>query len=845
MGPSRLVTLIGPGGIGKTRLAEEAARRLHRARGTPVFAVRLARLPKGADAAAVRAEVAASVLVEGFVGASAWDGAVQTLSPVNAYGPAVHTMLLLDNCEHVLAGVEAVIADLLGAVPGLTVLATSREPIGWIDEQLQVVPPLSATQSLGLFRQRAELAGHLITEPGQVALAEQVCGRMHGHPLCIRLAAARMFYEPLPMILEQLSGESDDRRMQWRHGPRVGSEGRHRAIGDVIAWSYELCGDKERLLFDRLSVFAPGYDVNPEDAGRGGVDVGAELEAIEVVCADDVPIHGCEDLRITVHGDQASPGVRLARNEIRELLERLVEQSLVSVHMTADAVRYFLLESLRLFAADRLVERSSAASDEPARLMRRHRYYYRDRVIQPQAEWFGPAEQELLNWASGAWSNIQRAIDTGVQVGEAVVGLQICVGLLSLRAPFFLGSLPEIRRRIEQTLAATQASEHQPSELQLAAMAQIAWLAVYQGCPQVAEELLERCVAACDTTAACAGLWRDRPETDIGLPAVVEFAWGAELMWARRDPRAIAVFARAREKFGRMADRGGEAMSGMFEALAAAFYGSPEQAVSICQGFVERTTAAGAQWARSWAQMMLAIALTKHGDVAEALRLGRATLAYEVPMGDQWGTVWAVHIRMWSLARLIADQTAAGDALRSTLVKQATEIGYLAGGVKIQRARLGVLIDNMGPFADETSKAEQVACDVLGPETYADIVKRGSRLSPERFEPQQLAMGTLLVSPPSPTAKSTSGWQTLSAAEQEVAILAAAGWPNSAIGVRRGTSTKTTDVQMGSIFQKLVISSREDILHFVPQDQRNRVSAERSQIPRQSRDKLRSFQRRR
>jgi hypothetical protein len=154
-----------------------------------------------------------------------------------------------------------------------------------------------------------------------------------------------MFYEPLPMILKQLSGESDDVRMQWRHGPRVGSEGRHRTIGRVIAWSYELCGDKQRLLFDRLSVFAPGYDANPEDAGTGVVNVGAELEAIEVVCADDVPIPGCGGTPRTECGDQAAVG--LARNEIRELLERLVEQSLVSVHMTGDGVRYYLCLSDR------------------------------------------------------------------------------------------------------------------------------------------------------------------------------------------------------------------------------------------------------------------------------------------------------------------------------------------------------------------------------------------------------------------------------------------------------------------------------------------------------------------
>jgi predicted ATPase/DNA-binding CsgD family transcriptional regulator len=845
MGPARLVTLIGAGGIGKTRLAEEAARRLHRARHTPVFAVRLAHLPTGADAAAVKEAIATGVLVEGFLGASAWDGAVQRLSPLDAAGRPVPTMLVVDNCEHVLAGAGAAITDLLEAVPRLTILATSRAPLGWIDEQLETVPPLSAKHSLELFRQRAELAGHAITEPSQVTVARQICRHMHGHPLCIRLAAARVFYEPLPMILEHLSGESDDMRMQWRHGPRVGSEGRHRAIGDVIAWSYELCGEKQRLLFDRLSVFAPGHDVNAEDTDTGVADVGAELEAIEVVCADDVPIGDCQDPPNAVDADQGGVAVRLARNEIRELLERLVAQSLVSIHITTDTVRYFLLESLRLFAADRLAERSAGQVDEPARLARRHCYYYRDKILQGQAQLFGPADQELLTWAMGAWSNIRRAIDTSVHTtADATTGLRIAVGVLALRAPF-IGSFPEIRGRIEQTLAATQASQTRLGRLQLFAMAQLAWLALNQGCPQDAEGLLERCVAACGALAADGERWRDRPEIDIGLPAAVDYAWGAELMLARRDPRAIAVFARSREKFRSMGDRGGQAMSDMYEAFAAGFFGSAEQAMSICQGHLERTTAAGAGFAQSWAQLALAVALTKHGDAEEALQLGSAALAYQITRGDQWGTTWAVHIRMWSLARLITDQSAAPKTHRSTLIEPATQIAYLAGGVKTQRARLGMLIENLGPFADETSTAEKIARAVLGRDAYVETEKRGAQLFAERSELQQLALGTLSVSASSPATKGTSlSWQTLSAAEEEVALLAAAGWPNSAIGVHRGTSIKTTNAQMSSIFQKLMITSREDIVRFVPQHQRDRVSAERSHLRRQSRDKSRSRHRR-
>jgi DNA-binding CsgD family transcriptional regulator len=835
MGQARLVTLIGSGGIGKTRLAEEAVRRLYRARHTPVFAVRLAGLPRGSAAGAVGQAVTAAVLVEGFVGASAWDGAVRRLSSLDAAGRVVDTVLMVDNCEHVLAGVGPVVVDLLDAVPGLTILATSREPVGWVDEQLVTVPPLSAKQSLELFRQHAELAAHPITEPGQVALAQQICAHMHGHPLCIRLAAARTSYEPLAMILDQLSGESDDARMRWRHGgPRVGAEGRHHTITDVIAWSYELCGDKERLLFDRLSVFAPGYDVNPEDAGTGVVDVGAELEAIEVVCADDVPIAGCD----------AAPGtaaaVHLARTEIRELLDRLVEQSLILIHMTADTVHYFLLESLRLFASDRLAERSTKEIYEPTRLARRHCYYYRDKLLQGYLEWFGPADQELLIWARGAWSNIRRAIDSSLQAaGEPVVGLQICVGLLALRALFLIGSLPEIRSRIEETLTATQASEPQLTEFQVVAMAQLAWLALVQGRSQEAEELLERCVAVCDGPAAHGEHWRDRPETDIGLPAVVDYTWGVELVLVRRDPRAIAVLARAREKFHNI-DRGGEAMSELFETLAAGFFGSAEQAVTIGRRHLERTTSAGAEWERSWAQMALAVALTKHGDVEEALQLGRDALAYQLQLGDRWGMMWVIHGRIWSLARLISDQIAAKSASRSALAKLATEMAYLSGGLQTIRAQLGVLIENMGPVGDIETTAEKVARDVLGQETYADVEKRGLQLSPERFEAQRIALGTLSINT-SPAADRASNWKALSEAEQEVAVLAAAGWPNSAIGVRRGTSTRTTDAQISSILQKLMIGSREEIASFVPRDQRDRVSAERSGIPRQSRDKPRSI----
>jgi ATP/maltotriose-dependent transcriptional regulator MalT len=311
----------------------------------------------------------------------------------------------------------------------------------------------------------------------------------------------------------------------------------------------------------------------------------------------------------------------------------------------------------------------------------------------------------------------------------------------------------------------------------------------------------------------------------------------------RADPRSITVLARAREKFPSIADSEGEAMSGLHESLAAALFGSAEQAITITQRHLDWTTAAGARWAQSWARMASAIAQTVHGDAEEALRLSRGALDYQVTFGDQWGPTWAIHVRVWALTRLLADQIAAGNTNRSGLVKLATEIAHLVGGLDTQRTRLGVVIDNMSRVAEATSLAETVARDVLGPEIYAAAKNRGTQLSPERSELQRLALGKLSIQTPSRNNhvadSPPSSWRALSTAEQEVAILAAAGWPNSAIGARRGTSTKTADAQMASIFQKLMINSRDDIGHHVPEDLRDRVSAEHSHIPRQSRDKPR------
>ncbi|WP_433599226.1 helix-turn-helix transcriptional regulator [Nocardia sp. CA-135953] len=813
--PTRLVTLIGPGGIGKTRLASEAVGRYHRARHIPVRWVRLARLAKGSDVTAIEDAVAESVVGTDFSGRSAWNALVDAVTEVDAVGRPVQSVLVVDNCEHVLDAVSIVIARLLEATPGLSVLATSREPIRWVDEQLVMVPPLSPSQAVTFFGQRAELAGRPLVGDDQITTAAAICRHLHNHPLYIRLAAARLVDQPLATILQELSGAEDDQRMRWSDGLRVGAEPRHRGVEDVIAWSYDLCADKERLLFDRLSVFAAGYDSGPgDDGGDAANDQGVDLEAIEVVCCDEADV-------------EAEPGsmrLGLARDEIEDLLEHLIERSLVSVRITPTATRYFLLETLRVFAAQRLRERTDVESDEPERLAARHRRYYRDKVSAAAAQCFGPAEYDYLNWTVAAWDNILIAIEGSTAApGQSVHGLEICIGLFALRMPWLKGSFREIRLWTDRTLAATRALDPQPAELQTHALAVLVWVALNQGKPEDAERMLDECVRLCLPDPDSRANWRRSVETDIGLPAHVELAWGMELILAHDDSAATATFLRARDKFEHLGETRAAVTAETFAAISAAVSGATTLARELAEHALEVATAAEAPQATSWAQMALAITLTKSGNPAAALDVGRAALTYQYRSGDQWSALWMVQARMWSLARLITDSVGAGNADRDESVVLATEISRLAGGAATLRGRLGLELEGFRLFAAENDQAVAISRQVLGTSAYAAAQSQGSRLRPESAEVQRLALGTLsmdehVAAGLHDAGDTESAWGTLTVAEQEVATLAAAQWTNSAIAARRGNSVRTVDAQITAILRKLMISSRHDIIRFVSAD---------------------------
>ncbi|MEU0506904.1 AAA family ATPase [Nocardia sp. NPDC005998] len=805
---ARMVTLVGPGGVGKTRLAAAVTTRLRKARRLQVHWVHLARLRPNADANAVEDEIVTAMIDSDFSGRTRRQVLIDTIGRTHTVGRVRPSVLVLDNCEHVLDAVGEVVAELLDAIPGLVVLATSRTAIGWVDEQVVTIPPLSRGQAVALFQQRAELAGRPVSA-AEAELVEPICRHMHNYPLHIRLAAARLRYQTVSMILRDLDTFHADRRLRWSPGFRVGRDERHRDISTVIGWSYELCSRKERLLFERMSVFAAGYDIHPDDtdtAGAAVLDAGVSLETIEAVCADTEPDG-------------------LGAREIEALLEQLVDRSLVALHVGAETARYSLLESFRVFAHERLLERSES---EYRLLTEHHRRYYRDEVAALCTGWVSSREQELLARTRASWDNVAIAVSGSMgHPDEAVIGAEIAAGLIASRVPFIRGSLRESRRLAESSLAAAVQQGCCPTDLEVRARALIGWISLCQGLPEDAERLLEECVAVC--VVPTEGVrWRDDPCADLGLPPSVEYLAGSLLLLVHSDPRATVLLARARAKFTAEGDFGGASMAGLFEALSAAFHGTAEQALSRTRRHLDCSVAAGAQWAISWARLACAIAVAAHGDANEALALCDAGLAFQIPMRDQWGSVWGVEIRAWILARMITDQT--DEVTRDQTVQRARVIARMAGGTAALRQQVGIDLSNLGPFEQMTVEAIEVARDILGHKAFESAHREGEQISDVALLVEEHVTVNIR-----PAARmdiehgGSAGWDELTGAEQEVAVLAAAGLTNTTIATRRRTSARTVDSQIAAILSKLMINSRKDILALLPLVERDHADREAEQ----------------
>jgi predicted ATPase len=330
----RLLTIVGSGGVGKTRTALEAAVRLMQRRDEDVFFVDLASC---SDLRLVISKIASVTQT---------NAEVETPADLMAALKTRRIILILDNCEQALEEISLTARGLLGSCPGLVILVTSRQRLGIPGEATYRLPPLDvplaapATMiealsygAIELFIRRAEAADATFAmAPGHIAAVTDICTRLDGIPLAIELAAARLPTLGLAALQERL----------WERFVLAGGarhlHPRQQTIRASIAWSYNLLSDAERILFRRLSIFSGG----------------TTLEATEAVCADDL----------------------LLGNDIGDVLLSLIDKSLVNAVRTDGCVRYTMFESVRYFALEKLTD-----ANELPEFTQRHAQWFAARAV--------------------------------------------------------------------------------------------------------------------------------------------------------------------------------------------------------------------------------------------------------------------------------------------------------------------------------------------------------------------------------------------------------------------------------------------------------------------------------
>jgi predicted ATPase/DNA-binding SARP family transcriptional activator len=369
---SRLVTLVGPGGAGKTSLAHTLARR------RPDGEAAIVTLAAVEDGDSVPTAIADALGIAADTDAPG-GGQRSPLEHVIDGLDGDRLLLVMDNCEHVVEAAAKSVHRLLEECPGVTVIATSRQALGVPGETVREVPMLSAADAERLFLERAgdAVPGFRPDDADRAAIHE-ICSRLDGLPLAIELAAARVRSLQPTELLARL----DDRFAVLDRGPRT-VEPRQQTLRAVVEWSHDLLDDQERAVFRRLSVF------------RGG----ATLASAEAVCGDGelVPVH-----------------------EVEAIVGRLVERSLVAVDRRRTHVRYWLLWTLGAYAKERL-----ATSGEIERVSVRHAEHF--------AAFIAPAEQALLGPDQGTWlegiaterENLRVALDTALARGDGDLALRL------------------------------------------------------------------------------------------------------------------------------------------------------------------------------------------------------------------------------------------------------------------------------------------------------------------------------------------------------------------------------------------------------------------------------------
>jgi predicted ATPase/DNA-binding CsgD family transcriptional regulator len=618
LGRHRLVTIAGAGGVGKTRLAAQAAHEFRRAFDDGARMVELSALR---DPALVPQAIADSLGLAHQIRS----GSTATAS-IAAHLADQHLLLVLDNCEQVRDAVADFVAELLRSSSRLRVLVTTRELLDLPGEDVQFLGPLPVcdddddTTAVALFESRArEVLSDFTVDRDNIDQVRRVCSRLDGIPLAIELACIRLRVLSLSELADRLDAGLALLSSRSRRG-----EERHSSMQAAISWSYELCTAAQRRLWARCSVFAGGFD--------------AELAAL--VCADDP--HDATD------GD-------LPEEAVLDCLYDLVGKSVLHRVEVAGRVRFRVLEPIREFGDAMLSEA------ERARLTRRLLEGCARRLATEVDTWFSADQRRLTQQMHADLPNVRTALQFALGGDADAVALAVEV----LAGPWFLWacgfSAAEHVVWLERLLGSPLLSPRQRAR----ALGTVGMVQTLVGDRDSARPHLAESLALCEDLGD-RGTARAFALNGLGLAAFYdgELRRGEELLTQSLDLyEALVPAARADLPCTVLVHQG----------LLACFDGRPAQAGRLFESVRDRCEAADESWMRSYATYGLGLVAFTEGRHDDAMALARESLRLQESFADAVGTPLALELLGWA-------EAVAGSPSRSAILLGASSSRWGAFG---------------------------------------------------------------------------------------------------------------------------------------------------------------------
>ncbi|MFG2296549.1 BTAD domain-containing putative transcriptional regulator [Streptomyces sp. NPDC048603] len=664
---SRLVTLLGPGGAGKTRLSQEAAEGTGGA-GWPdgVWLVELAPVddPEDVPEAALAALGGRETKLRGGAAEELRAMVDRTgddpLERLVEFCSRRRLLILLDNCEHVVEAAARLAEELLARCPGVRILATSREPLGVPGETLRPVEPLPDPVALRLLQDRGAAALPGFRTDEDPAAAAEICRRLDGLPLAIELAAARLRL----LTPRQIADRLDDRFRLLTSGSRTVLP-RQQTLRAVVDWSWDLLDGAERTVLRRLSVFAGGCD----------------LAAVEAVCGDDA------QAAVSLLGVADAAAVA----DVTGLLGALVDKSLVTAAPGPDGeMRYRLLETVAEYAAERLAE---APGDREA-TERRHLVHYRELARTTEPLLRGHHQRAAVRLLVTEYENLRTAMRRAVAARDAQ---EVLCLVHSLNWYWIMHDLKTESRHWSEAAAALGPDPFLPP----VAPARPVHRRIVDTPPPYDGELLTEGwrgiqlirLASRDQGAEA---WHT-PETATQIEGVLA-AYRPDLPQICRLPAGLWIYA--------------VMISGDVVLLR-----------QVIDSGVDTSRELGYRWDLACALQLRANVLANRADWAgDAARDAEESLALFRELGDDWGCAEALSARAESREKR-GEYTLAAEDYRAA-IGYAERLGAMAQ-VTVLRVRLAGALHEQG----DGEQAEEILTDVLAtPQRYGNEAMPAARM---------------------------------------------------------------------------------------------------------------------